>query len=179
MRWMNTLIYSITKVYNDLGRGSNRVRWNNIVWNRIATPKSRFIAWLAFNNRLKTKHCLKLAGVVDSNTCLIYELEKETMNHLFFQCPFSQKCVAKLKVWFVTNSKIEILEDTLRRNQLGPHKRKQFEATLCNLIYAIWSIKNDGTWNQRIPMVNQVVGSIKDASETIFKFLGSLRSDSV
>ena len=132
---------------------------------------------MAFNNRLKTKFRLKIAGVVDTDTCPICELENEAVNHLFFQCPFSQKCVAKLTEWYETNSKIKTLEDTLRKNRLARHRRKQFEATLCNLIYAIWSARNDAVWNYKVPLVNQVVDSVKDASEIRFKFLASLRSD--
>ena len=137
LRWMKTPTYSIAKVYNDIRGGGNRVGWNHIVWNRLTTPRSRFIAWLAFNNRLKAKHRLKLAGVVDSDTCPICKLESETVNHIFFQCRFIQECVTYLKERYETNNKIETLEDTLKRNQPGRHKRKQFEATLCNLIYAI------------------------------------------
>ncbi|XP_057526337.1 uncharacterized protein LOC130805572 [Amaranthus tricolor] len=177
LRWMNTPTYSITKVYNDLRGGGSRVGWNHFVRNRLTTPRSRFINWLAFNNRLKTKLRLKIAGVVGSDTCPICELESETVNHLFFQCPFIQKCVAKLKEWYETNSKIKTLEDILRKNRLTRHRRKQFEATLCNLIYVIWSARNDAVWNHKVPLVNQVVDSVKDALETKFKFLASLRYD--
>ena len=178
MRWMNTPSYSITEVYNDLKGGEERVRWSNVVWSRIATPRSRFISWQAFNNSLKEKHRLKLVGVVDIETCPICGLESETVNHLFFQCVFSQKCVDKLKEWIGTNRKIETLEDTLRRSYLSRLKRNHYEAILCNFIYAIWSARNDATWNNTVPMVNQVVGNVKDASETRFKFLASLRRES-
>ena len=83
LRW-NTPTYSIKKVYDDIRGGGNRAGGNHIVWNRLITPRSMFIAWLAFNNRLKTKHRLKLAGVVDSDTCSICELESEMVNHIFF-----------------------------------------------------------------------------------------------
>ena len=141
LRWMNTLTYSITKFYNNIRGGGNRVRWNHTVWNRLTTPQSRFIVWLVFNNQLKTKHRQKFSGFLDSDTCPICELESETMNHIFFQCRFSQECVACLKERYESDNKIETLEDTLKRNQLRRHKRKQFEATLCNLIYVIWSAR--------------------------------------
>lgn len=87
---MNTPNYAITRVYNDLTSVGDKVRWNNIVWNKIATPKNIFIAWLAFNNRVKTKQRLKLAGVVDNDRVPICGLESETLNHLFFRCTFSK-----------------------------------------------------------------------------------------
>ena len=177
-RWMNEPTYFITKVYNDIRGGGNRVGWNHFVWNRLTIPRSRFIAWLAFNNRMKTKHRLKLARVVDTDTCSICELESEIANHIFFQCRFSQECVAYLKERYETNNKIQNLEDTLKRDHMGRHKRKQFEAILCNLIYAIWSVRNEAVWSHKVPMVKLVVDDIIDTSETKFKYLASLRSDS-
>ena len=84
---MNTPNYTITNVYNELTRVGERVRWNNIVWSRCATPRSKFIAWLAFNNRLKTKHRLKLAGVVENDNCPLCGLESEIVNHLSSTAP--------------------------------------------------------------------------------------------
>ena len=66
---------------------------------------------------------------------------------------------------------MDTLDDTLKRNHLGRHKRKYYEAILCNLIYAIRSARNDAMWNHKVPMVTQVVGNVKDASETRIKFL--------
>ncbi|XP_057530903.1 uncharacterized protein LOC130809229 [Amaranthus tricolor] len=166
---MNTLAYSITKVYNDIRGGGNRVRWNHFVWSMLTIPRSRFIAWLAFNNRLKIKHRLKRTRTIDYDTCPICELESETVNHIFFQCRFSQECVAYLKERYETNNKIETLEDTLKRNQMGRHKRKQFEAILCNLIYAIWSARNEAAWSHKVPMVKLVVDNVIDISEIKFK----------
>ena len=76
------------------------------------------------------------------------------------------------------NNKIETLEDTLKRNHMGRYKRKQFEAILCNLIYAIWSARNEAVWSHKVPMVKQVVENVIDTSETKFKVLASLRANS-
>ena len=134
---MNTSNYAITKVYDDLTCVGERVRWNNIVWSRIATPRSRFIAWLAFNNRLKTKQRLKLAGKVENDSYPMCGLESETVNHLFFNCTFSKVCVDALKVYMGITGNMENLMDTLRGNRLARTKKKYYEAILCNLIYAI------------------------------------------
>lgn len=72
---MNMPNYAITKVYNDLTGVRDRVRWNNIVWRRISTPRSRFIAWLAFKNRLKSRQRLKLAGGLEDDNCPMCGLE--------------------------------------------------------------------------------------------------------
>ncbi|XP_057543409.1 uncharacterized protein LOC130821638 [Amaranthus tricolor] len=175
---MNTPTYSITKVYNDIRGGGNRVGWHHFVWSKLTIHRSRFIAWLAFNNRLKTKHRLKLTEIVESDTCSICYLESETLNHIFFQCRFSQECVAYLKERYETNNTIETLEDTLKRNQMGRQKRRQFEAILCNLIYAIWSARDEALWSHKVPMVKLVVDNVIDTSETKFKFSASLRFDS-
>ena len=61
LRWMNTPTYSITKVYNDLGGGGNRVGWDHFVWNRLTTVRSRFIGLVGVQqpseNKISPKDC--------------------------------------------------------------------------------------------------------------------------
>ena len=134
---MNTPNYAITKVYNDLTCVGERVRRNSIVWSRITTPRSRFIAWLAFSNHLKTKQRLKLAGRVENDSYPMCGLESQTVNHLFFSCTFSKGCVDALKGYMGITGNMENSMDTLRGNRLARTKKYYYEAILCNLIYAI------------------------------------------
>lgn len=73
--------------------------WRDLVWNRLSIPKMRFICWLAASQGLKTKDKLHRIGVVDDDLCPLCGLGAETHAHLFFECPFSQMCVARIKEW--------------------------------------------------------------------------------
>lgn len=53
--WMKSPVYSIASVYKDLMGTQDKVEWANIIWNKATIPISRFIMWLAYQDRLKTK----------------------------------------------------------------------------------------------------------------------------
>ncbi|XP_056685815.1 uncharacterized protein [Spinacia oleracea] len=44
--------YSVKQVYEKLADDKPKVHWDGLVWNRLNTPKHRFIAWLAIQARL-------------------------------------------------------------------------------------------------------------------------------
>ena len=60
--WMKNPKYSIGAVYRDLMGTTDKVCWATAVWNRAVILRSRFMVWLAYHERLKTKHRLKSGG---------------------------------------------------------------------------------------------------------------------
>lgn len=70
---MNSPVYSIVKVYKDLMGTQDKVHWVNTTWNRAIIPRNRFIMWLAYHDRLKTKQQLINMGIVDDDKCPIYD----------------------------------------------------------------------------------------------------------
>jgi reverse transcriptase-like protein len=93
---MKTRKYSIEVVYKDLLGTTDKVCWATTVWNPAVIPRSRFVVWLAYHQRLKTKQWLKSMGVVDDDLCPICGMHPKTTNHLFFKCKFSAQCTKAL-----------------------------------------------------------------------------------
>ena len=91
-RWMGKPQYSIAEVYKELMSTAGKVAWSRFVWIRAAIPRSCFVAWLAYHERLKTKQRLLSTGVVDNDLCPTCGTELETTKHLFFRCKFSHQC---------------------------------------------------------------------------------------
>ena len=60
--WMKSPKYFMEVVYKDLLWTANKVRWADTVWNRAVIPRSRFVVWPAYHERLKTKQRLKRVG---------------------------------------------------------------------------------------------------------------------
>lgn len=89
--WMQAPSYSIKAVYRDLLGPQGRVSWANATWNGATIPKSRFVIWLACQDRLKTKQKLMTMGVVDEDTCPISGTQTETRDHLYFKCELSRQ----------------------------------------------------------------------------------------
>ncbi|GAV61907.1 zf-RVT domain-containing protein [Cephalotus follicularis] len=52
-------------------------------------PKHAFILWLALCRAHKTMDKLVAVGVLQSDLCAFHCGERESLEHLFFQCPFS------------------------------------------------------------------------------------------
>lgn len=91
--WMKAPSYSIESVYRDLMGSQDSVTWANATWNRPNNPKSRFVVWLACQDRLKTMQKLMTMGVVDEDTYPICGTQPETKDQFYFKCEFSRQCV--------------------------------------------------------------------------------------
>ncbi|KAF4388144.1 hypothetical protein G4B88_021840 [Cannabis sativa] len=68
--------FHIKKAYQLLCPQDGRVRWNNEIWNRFNSPKHSVIAWLAIQNRLKTRDKLLNFNILQDLTCLLCGLFK-------------------------------------------------------------------------------------------------------
>uniref|UniRef100_A0A803QPF3 Reverse transcriptase zinc-binding domain-containing protein n=1 Tax=Cannabis sativa TaxID=3483 RepID=A0A803QPF3_CANSA len=91
--------YSIHQVYKMLNVDQNRVSWHREVCNRYNMPKHSFIMWLAVQKRLQTRSRLLKFNVCQEGSCLLCDIELVTINHLFFECYFSNRCLQEIKTW--------------------------------------------------------------------------------
>ncbi|XP_057543980.1 uncharacterized protein LOC130823377 [Amaranthus tricolor] len=143
----------------------DKVSWVNTLWNRVVIPKSRFVVWLAFHERLKTKQRLKSMGVVDDTVCIICGTQFETTDHLFFMCDFSYQCVEALKRWVRVTWSIKNMNDIYRTRRMPKTKLKLIEAIFGNLVYTIWNVRNEAVWQKKVTTFRRVVESIKTNSK--------------
>ncbi|XP_056690247.1 uncharacterized protein [Spinacia oleracea] len=63
--------YSVKQVYEKMLGVKPRVLWDRLVWNRLITPKHKFICWLAVQCSLQTTAKLARIGISQSALCLI------------------------------------------------------------------------------------------------------------
>lgn len=61
-----------------------RVRWSNLVWNRLSVPNHRFVLWLTMHDRLKTTARLHKMGIGNDNLCVICSCSEKIDHRLFF-----------------------------------------------------------------------------------------------
>jgi hypothetical protein len=77
-----------------------------MVWRSRCTPRIKFFAWLILVDRLNTKTMLQRRhlNIQDNLVCVMCNTgEQETIEHLFFDCPFAQECWATIDViWDVS-----------------------------------------------------------------------------
>jgi len=89
------------------------------VWRSSCTNKWKVFCWLLLSDRLNTRNMLRRRGMVlqhnDYGCLFCTNPPEETIEHLFFTCPFSRQCWDLLGVsWPLLGSRIEIIHEGQR-----------------------------------------------------------------
>lgn len=62
---------------------------NNICWYKFNLPKQNVFTWIVLHNRSLTTNSFMRIAYKGPSWCLPYELEEESIYHLFLKYPFS------------------------------------------------------------------------------------------
>jgi hypothetical protein len=87
--------YSSKKFYMQLFKGIQAHGIFEIIWKSKCTPRIKIFTWLILVDRLNTKTMLRRRNIgdrPDDNCVLCSTGEEETIEHLFFSCPFASLC---------------------------------------------------------------------------------------
>ncbi|GAV86784.1 zf-RVT domain-containing protein, partial [Cephalotus follicularis] len=82
--------FSTKLVWQSIRTRSAEVGWHRLVWHPAMIPKHAFCLWLAMRRAHRTRDRLLAWGVINSASCVFNCGEVESLDHLFFLCPFSQ-----------------------------------------------------------------------------------------
>lgn len=137
--------FSTSETWRLLRDRKLKLAWTRVVWFSNATPKHAFIAWLANLNRLSTlDRVSKWSQGVDV-TCVLCKNEKESRNHLFFECSYTSQVWEFLTKGILTTSYsktwdviIQILSDGKMEKKRLFCLRYAFQIT----IYTFWRERN-------------------------------------
>nr|GEY23113.1 hypothetical protein [Tanacetum cinerariifolium] len=70
-------------------------------WIRYVPNKVNIFAWKIMSNSLATKFNISRRGIIiDSISCVNYDLRMETTNHLFFTCGMAQQVRRLINLWW-------------------------------------------------------------------------------
>ncbi|XP_062094321.1 uncharacterized protein LOC133800379 [Humulus lupulus] len=145
--------YSIKRGLELMSIPDSKVSWNKFVWDRLITPKHRFIMWLVMWERLNTKNrIIKYNSSLDP-TCLLCGEADECIEHLFFQCLYSRKCLSAIKNWLNWNAQSINLVSLLKWISHAKSSRiykSMLLTILAATVYHIWRARNDVLWNQKL-----------------------------
>ncbi|XP_021840690.1 uncharacterized protein [Spinacia oleracea] len=158
--------YSVKQVYQKLVGDRPKVHWDKLVWNRLSTPKHRFIAWLAIQSRLQTTAKLAGIGISNSSSCLICGQGDETHQHLFFECSYSRQCLTELKTWLdirIAATDLHLLYRSIRHGRSSKFRKQVYLAAIVAVVYLIWKCRNSVFWDCCIPTVKSTIGALKQA----------------
>jgi hypothetical protein len=85
------------------------------LWKSKCTPRVKFFGWLILVDRLNTRDMLRRRhfNLTSGYSCLLCaNPPEETIEHLLFQCEFSESCWHELNIsWSATGDRLQILEE--------------------------------------------------------------------
>ncbi|XP_021760244.1 uncharacterized protein LOC110725080 [Chenopodium quinoa] len=132
---------------------AEKVDWTDWIWNRYNIPKTSFIVWLTMLNKLKTRDTLMKLGISNTDRCLLCDAAVESHKHLFFDCQYSRRCLLLIGKWLGVREVHFDIQKTWKhwkRCFKDPIFRKISFASLADLVYQLWSVRNTAFWNHAI-----------------------------
>ncbi|GAV60988.1 zf-RVT domain-containing protein, partial [Cephalotus follicularis] len=85
--------FSTMQAWQRIRVRSAEVDWHKLVWHPVRIPKHAFCLWLALRRSHKNRDKLLAIGVLHTASCVFNCGKVESLEHLFFQCPFT------LNIW--------------------------------------------------------------------------------
>ncbi|XP_062074925.1 uncharacterized protein LOC133778931 [Humulus lupulus] len=157
-------IYRTAEGYKALVLNHEKVSWYREVWNRTIIPKHRFILWLAVLDRLQMKDRLFRFNTTTDYLCLICGSNRETREHVFFDCHLRSSCLRKIKSWLEWKTAASTTHKLLRwiaKARLSQFRKQVLMVALAAMIYQIWWCRNEALWNQKVYTANIIVQRIQ------------------
>ncbi|XP_021835349.2 uncharacterized protein [Spinacia oleracea] len=134
--------FSIRKMYSALTGILPKVAWRRLICNNRASPKSLFILWLAVQSRLPTKDRLQNWGIPTDGLCPLCSTDLETVQHLFFQCSYSQQVwqqvLQVLKIQRPSFGFDQEIQIAVRMCKRSSGTSKLFIAVFAEVVYGLW-----------------------------------------
>jgi hypothetical protein len=121
-----------------------------IVWKSRCTPRNKFFAWLILVDRLNMKTMLQRRhlNIQDSPICVMCSSgEQETIEHLFFDCPFAQECWSMIGVTWDTSLPLMDRFTQVRSSHANPF----FIEAVLIAAWELWKLCNDKVLQRRDP----------------------------
>lgn len=80
----------VTKdTWHNIREKHQRCDWHKAIWFKHSMPKFSFIFWIAMQNRLSTGVRMAKWSVNVDTSCVFCQAPMESIQHIFFVCPFS------------------------------------------------------------------------------------------
>ncbi|XP_074265722.1 uncharacterized protein LOC141588167 [Silene latifolia] len=134
--------YSVQEGYRWLRPSLPQVHWWRVCWNSMNIPKTSFIYWAMIQNRLFTRDRMNRIGCNQGLECYLCAGADETHLHLFFDCPFSTRCVYILQNYLGIHFDPKKLAHWYRcGRRLSKLVKKIVSSCYIMLVHSIWQAR--------------------------------------
>ena len=135
-----------------------------MVWERLSIPKHRFVLWLAWLERLKTKDWLVRTGVTLDRNCLLCGVGNENINHLFFECFYSKQVLEAVMVWLEWKCAARSLKEVYKwisKAKMSIVRKRILYAVIGVVVYHVWRVRNEALWEAKVSRIQHTVQRIE------------------
>ena len=121
--------FTFSSVWNLVRDHGEKFPFFNLIWYPNHSPKMSLCLLRALKVKLPTRSFLKSHNIIDrTDTCTLCNQSSESLQHLFFDCPFSSYiwslCKLKLGITDVTMVSFQMEADKLQKH----FKKKKIKA---------------------------------------------------
>ncbi|KAF3642651.1 hypothetical protein FXO37_22401 [Capsicum annuum] len=99
--------FKIKRAYKAIQPQLPRMAWKSVILHKMVHPRFKFHLWIIVQKRLATVDRLQKIGVQVPMSCIFFDQEVETFDHLFFICLYNKKLWTKLIAWIGANRCVE------------------------------------------------------------------------
>ena len=71
-----------------------QMSWRGLIWNKVANPRDRFYMAYGIGEIQNQKRAMR---VTSDNLCPLSDATKESIHHIYFECPFDQRCLDEIE----------------------------------------------------------------------------------
>ncbi|GKC46639.1 reverse transcriptase domain, reverse transcriptase zinc-binding domain protein, partial [Tanacetum coccineum] len=161
--------FSVSTVWSSIRPRDAKVNWYEVVWFASCIPRHSFHMWLIVKKKLNTQDMLHTwdASVAFGSVCSLCEMQQDSHEHLFFECPFSQVVWNHMKVLADVHSSVSTIYDIISY-VLPIAKRRSSKSIIAKLViaasaYFIWQERNWRLFRQSKRNHTQVIECITSA----------------
>ncbi|XP_074314130.1 uncharacterized protein LOC141649335 [Silene latifolia] len=144
-KWLGSdSAYTPDAGYTWLAGASPKVPWSKLLWHRLIVPKHSFHMWLTIYDRLQTRSRLSRLGICNDVSCCICGIGSETMDHLYWQCPYSASALSLLQTWLRLDiPSTKPWQWCMRMRRRSILQWRLVVASVVGLMYLIWQVRNE------------------------------------
>ncbi|GKC43215.1 reverse transcriptase domain-containing protein [Tanacetum coccineum] len=162
--------FLVSAVWENIRPRSIEVDWFSVVWFSQQIPRHAILLWLIIKRKLKTQDMLRQWNVAPGITlsslmCPLCETQKDSHEHLFFDCRFSKQ------VWTHVKSLSGISNIPMGLSNIVDFliplaKKKSARCVIAKLLFAascyfIWQERNERLFSKKKRTCDQIMEIIK------------------
>lgn len=139
--------FMIRKAYKCLRGSHDKVVWKSITCDNNGTPKAMFIAWMALWGKLRTRDIVSKWGVTTDTMCVLCDQADETIEHIFFDYPYSKNIWHTILQWIRTDHLpmkwAEEVKWVAQKSRSKSAFAKTIKLVFVTSIYHVWLERNE------------------------------------